>query len=59
MKYDHIVNYNGVYYKAGEDVPDELTGDRNESSCLPNSFNVDDEVTESPTPKRGRPKKHQ
>lgn len=59
MKYDHIVNYNGVYYKAGEDVPDELTGDGNESSCLPNSFNVDDEVTESHAPKRGRPKKHQ
>lgn len=59
MKYDHIVNHNGVYYKAGEDVPDELMGDKNESSCLPNSFNVDDEVTEQSTPKRGRPKKHQ
>lgn len=59
MKYDHIVNYNGVYYKAGDDVPDELTGDGNESSCLHNSFNVDDEMIESPTPKRGRPKKHQ
>lgn len=59
MKYDHIVNYNGVYYKAGEDVPDELMGDGDESSYLPNSFNVDDEVTESHAPKRGRPKKHQ
>lgn len=22
MKYDHLVKYNGIYYKAGEDVPD-------------------------------------
>lgn len=21
MKYDHVVNYNGVYYRAGEEVP--------------------------------------
>lgn len=21
MKFDHVVNYNGVYYKAGEEVP--------------------------------------
>ena len=59
MKYDHIVNHNGVYYKAGEDVPDELEGDRGESSCLPNSFNVGDSMEEPSTSKRGRPKKHQ
>lgn len=23
MKYDHTVKYNGVYYHAGEDVPEE------------------------------------
>lgn len=23
MRYDHIVNHNGVYYQAGEDVPDK------------------------------------
>lgn len=27
MKYDHIVNYAGVYYMAGEDIPeDKVTG---------------------------------
>ena len=24
MKYDHIVNLNGVYYAAGEEVPDNI-----------------------------------
>lgn len=58
MRYDHIVNHNGVYYKAGEDVPDELMGDESESSYLPNSSDVDN-FTEPSTPRRGRPKKHQ
>lgn len=25
MKFDHIVNYNGTYYRAGEEVPIEET----------------------------------
>lgn len=25
MKYDHVVKYNGVYYAAGDDVPEEGT----------------------------------
>lgn len=23
MIYDHVVNYNGIYYQAGENVPDD------------------------------------
>ena len=61
MIYDHIVKFNGKYYNAGEDVPE------NEESLdfdgTENLFNKDavletDSVIENKTSgRRGRPKK--
>lgn len=50
MKYDHVVKVNGVYYGAGQEVPEMQigTGHIDVSSV---------EEKETVTVKRGRPKK--
>ena len=42
MKFDHMVKYNGVYYSAGEDVPNEEKKVGAENNPLPFS---DKEIT--------------
>ena len=51
MKYDCIVNYNGVYYNAGEDVPIEDEGkDKTLPSLSEESTHVysEDELRQMP-----------
>lgn len=64
MKFDHIVNHNGTYYKAGEDVPAEFDKESFEEGMsnpemgendLPFS-DTDIELEEEPA-RRGRPRK--
>lgn len=53
MKYPFMVNYNGVYYKAGEEVPDSNVGN--------NAPSVEEvkptEEKEIKQPKKSTPKK--
>lgn len=51
MKYDHIVNHNGIYYRAGQDVPENE--EREANTELPFS-DISAEIIK-PSPKRGRP----
>ena len=53
MKFNHVVKYNGVLYKAGEDVPMEQ---EKKPSAPSSSENVED-VPKKQTKKRGRPAK--
>lgn len=55
MKYDHRVKKNGMYYEAGEDVPDgiDAKNDFNVNSDLPSEEKQD----RAQTQRRGRPKK--
>lgn len=55
MIYDHVVKHDGIYYAAGEMVPDDGVKAENTISPLP-SDNGDIEVT-APAAKRGRPSK--
>ena len=54
MKYDHIVNHNGIYYRAGQDVPENEEMEANTE--LPFS-DISEEIIK-PTPKRGRPSRN-
>ena len=57
MTYDHVVNKNGIYYAAGEEVPEDNVSvepqvEEQESPV------ANEESTEEPEkPKRGRPPK--
>lgn len=52
MKFDHVVNYNGIYYKAGEEVP------IGQEEKTPAHIVLDEEEQEQIPPKRrGRPSK--
>ena len=53
MKFNHVVKYNGVLYKAGEDVPMEQ---ETKTSAPSSSENVEDAPVKQ-TKKRGRPAK--
>lgn len=65
MKYDYIVKSGGVYYAAGEDVPQEKnanveTGsepDRSEIDMEELPFSDTDIQLESEPTRRGRPRK--
>ena len=58
MKYDHIVKKNGVYYSAGDDVPDETINTiKEETKIDTNTFSDEDIELETTPAKRGRPKK--
>lgn len=50
MKFDHIVNYNGVYYAAGEEVPIDETP----VTVVPNAESDKGEDTPQGTKRRGR-----
>lgn len=54
MKYDHIVNHNGIYYRAGQDVPENE--EREANTELPFS-DISEEII-NPSPKRGRPSRN-
>ena len=52
MKYDHVVKYNGVYYPAGKEVPDEKKAEEPKTSASP----IEEEI--APKKKPGRPPKN-
>lgn len=52
MVFDHVVNHNGIYYAAGEDVPVEQ---KTEKTSAPFVSADKDEMPK--TKKRGRPAK--
>lgn len=53
MKYDHIVNVNGVYYPAGAEVPAAST------KKVENDVYTDENIVMETEPvRRGRPKKN-
>lgn len=54
MVFDHVVNHNGIYYAAGEDVPVEQ---RTEKPSAPFASADKDEMPKVETKKRGRPAK--
>lgn len=61
MIYDHIVKFNGKYYNAGEEVPENegplSAEDVTEVSDEDIAFETDAVVETKSTGKRGRPKK--
>ena len=61
MVYDHIVKYNGKYYSAGEEVPENeepiSAEDVPEISDEDIAFETDAVAETKSTGKRGRPKK--
>lgn len=61
MKFDHVVNYNGIYYKAGEEVPieqEEKEVPVGQEEKTPAHIILDEEEQEQIPPKRrGRPSK--
>ena len=61
MKYDHIVKYNGKYYAAGEEVPDNKEPLLSETiprlSDEDISFETDSLIGARPVGRRGRSKK--
>lgn len=48
MKFDHMVNYNGVYYKAGEEVPIPEV----EQTSLPIPEKAPEQKADEPAPRR-------
>lgn len=54
MVFDHVVNHNGIYYAAGEDVPVEQ---KTEKPSAPFVSADKDEMPKVETKKRGRPAK--
>ena len=58
MIYDHLVKHNGVYYKAGEEVPEEqeplFSEEVNDSDI---TFETDVVGTTKTSARKGRPKK--
>lgn len=48
MKFDHMVNYNGVYYKAGEEVPIPEV----EQTSLPIPEEAPEQKADEPAPRR-------
>lgn len=63
MKFNHMVNLNGVYYRAGEEVPMDVKAEAKlpDAPADTNTAHVVEEVKteEETTPKRrgGRPRK--
>lgn len=55
MTYDHVVKHDGIYYAAGEMVPDDEVKAEKIVSPLPS--NNGDIETPAPAAKRGRPSK--
>ena len=55
MKFNHMINYNGTYYKAGEEVPieEEVRDTADDKGLEPTS--VKDESPAPKTRRRGRP----
>lgn len=53
MKYDHIVKYNGVYYSAGQEVPDDKIQTNTPEPVEKASEVVDEDKTRT---RRGRPR---
>lgn len=52
MVFDHVVNHNGIYYAAGEDVPAEQ---ETKKPSAPFVSAEKDEMPKVETKKRGRP----
>lgn len=57
MKYDHIVKYNGKYYEAGEEVPENEEPLFNSHTSDENIVLETDAVATKTESRRGRPKK--
>lgn len=55
MIYDHVVKHDGIYYAAGDMVPDDEVKAENITSPL--SYNDGDIETPAPAARRGRPSK--
>lgn len=53
MVFDHVVNHNGIYYAAGEDVPVEQETKKPSAPFV----SAEKEVVPRETKKRGRPAK--
>lgn len=54
MIYNHRVKRNGVYYEAGQDVPEDIISEKVEESSMSETSDLG---AEPDAPKRGRPKK--
>lgn len=61
MRFPYMVNHNGIYYKAGEDVPmeipemtDNVPDGALETKAIQKAMET---VSENDKPKRGRPAK--
>ena len=54
MKFNHMVNLDGVYYAAGEEVPIELGGAEEVEPTAPEPEEVEEP---KPTKRRGRPRR--
>lgn len=57
MKYDHIVKYNGKYYEAGEEVPENEEPLSDLYASDENIVLETDSVATKTESRRGRPKK--
>lgn len=59
MIYDHLVKYNGKYYQAGEEVPNdkEPLSSAEELDDADITLEIDSAVNTKSSVRRGRPKK--
>lgn len=59
MIYNHRVKRNGVYYSAGEDVPENIEVSGNEMNNEPENIDssLEGNNSDSQISRRGRPKK--
>jgi hypothetical protein len=54
MKFDHVVNYNGTYYAAGEEVPIEPKQEEFIGASEPVIEEVATEAADAPKKRGGR-----
>lgn len=57
MIYDHRVKHNGVYYEAGQEVPETFPEPQDSDITFETDAVINDTTLVHETPKRGRPRK--
>lgn len=57
MIYDHRVKHNGVYYEAGQEVPETFPEPQDSDITFETDAVINDTTLVRETPKRGRPRK--
>lgn len=58
MIYDHVVNKNGVYYAAGDEVPEDNVSVETPLEEQEDAVENEESTEEPEKPKRGRPPKN-